>query len=256
MKAIDSKFGYFFLADISGFTAYLVGVELEHAGDILQELLEYVADEIKPLFTVHDFDTDSVFAYAAESRITHFERLYEVIGFAYAGFKNRLNAMSRRMTCTCAACRNVSSLDLKFIVHYGEYVFSDIRGKPTLLGLAPTFVRNRKWKEAVANTAGWRGYVLITENGLAHLDQPTDRFQGMEFLSDGVKSYGLDLEERYQSMVRARQIIVSPENADGMFSLELSVPPSIAWEWLNDPSKRNQWYPTLLHWSAHARPAA
>ena len=40
MKASNSEFGYFFLADISGFTAHLVGVELEHAGDILKDLLE------------------------------------------------------------------------------------------------------------------------------------------------------------------------------------------------------------------------
>ncbi|MCI0550502.1 MAG: DUF2652 domain-containing protein [Anaerolineae bacterium] len=232
----------------------MIDVELEHAGEILQELLEYVAEQIKPLFAVHDFDMDSVFAYAPDSTITRFESLFELIDSVYTGFKNRLNAMSRRMTCTCAACRNVSSLDLKFIVHYGEYLFSDIRGKRTLLGLAPTFVRNRKWKEVVANTAGWRGYVLITETGLAHLSQSADRLQGVEFLSDEIKTYGLDLEERYQSIVQTRRIAISPDDADGMFSLELSVPPPIAWEWLNDPSKRNQWYPTPLHWSAHSRP--
>ena len=69
MKVADSKFGYFILADISGFTAYLVGVELEYAGDILQELLEYVAEQIKLLFAVHDFDTDSVFSYATAGRV-------------------------------------------------------------------------------------------------------------------------------------------------------------------------------------------
>lgn len=187
MKTTDSKFGYFFLADISGFTAYLVGVELEHAGGILQELLEYVAEQIKPLLVVHDFDTDSVFAYATESKNVRFESLYELIGFVYTGFKNRLNSMSRRMTCTCAACRNVSSLDLKFIVHYGEYVYSQIQEKRALLGLAPTFVRNRKWKEAVANIVNWRGYALFTNISLAHLNQTTGEFQGLEFLSDNIK---------------------------------------------------------------------
>jgi hypothetical protein len=73
---------------------------LEHAGDILKELLEYVAGQIKPLFAVHDYDTDSVFAYASESRIDHFETLYDMTESTYTGFKDRLQAMSRRITCT------------------------------------------------------------------------------------------------------------------------------------------------------------
>lgn len=56
-------------------------------------------------------------------------------------------------------------------------------------------------------------------------------------------------------MVEARRVVVLPEDADGMFSLELSIPPPIIWEWLNDPAKRNQWYPALLKWNAHSRPS-
>jgi len=254
MKQIESQSGYFFLADISGFTAYLVGVELEHAGDILKELLEYVAGQIKPLFATFDYDTDSVFAWATESRIDRLETVHGLIDSTYIGFKNRLQAMSRRITCTCAACRNVSSLDLKFIVHHGEYIISGIHGNRTLMGVAPNFVRNRQWKEAVSNTTGWRGYVLISGPTLEHLNQIGDEFQGQEFLSKEIKLYGLNLEERYQAMLQTRRVVVSREDADGMFTLELPISPSILWEWLNDPVKRNQWYPSMLKWNAHSRP--
>lgn len=254
MKSTDLKSGYFFLADISGFTAYLVGVELEHAGDILKELLENVAEQIKPLFSVHDYDTDSVFAYASESRIDHFEPLFGMIESTYTGFKNRLQAMSRRITCTCAACRNVASLDLKFMVHHGEYIITEAQGRHMVLGSAPNFVRNRQWKQALASTPDWHGYVLITNTTLNHLDQTAEGFQGQEFLSDEVRLYGLNLEQRYEAVVKARRAIVSPEEADGMFSLELSVATPIVWEWLNHPAKRNQWYPSLLKWDAYSRP--
>ena len=83
MKATESKYGYFFLADISGFTSYLVGVELEHAGDILKELLEYLAGQIRPVFAAYDYDTDAIFAYAPESRIDHLEALYGMIESTY-----------------------------------------------------------------------------------------------------------------------------------------------------------------------------
>jgi len=254
MKATDLKSGYFFLADISGFTAYLVGVELEHAGDILKELLEYLAGQIRPQFSVLDYDTDSVFAYASDSKIDRFETLSGIIESTYAGFKNRLQAMSRRITCTCAACRNVASLDLKFMVHHGEYIITEAQGRHMVLGSAPNFVRNRQWKESLANTTDWRGYVLITDMTLRHLNQTAEGFQGQEFWTDEVRLYGLNLEERYESMVKARRVIVSPEDADGMFSLELSVSTPIVWEWLNDPAKRNQWYPSLLKWNAYSRP--
>jgi hypothetical protein len=254
MKTSDSKFGFFFLADISGFTAYLVSVELEHAGDILKELLEYLAGQISPHFTVLDYDTDSVFAYASESKIDRIETLSGMIESIYAGFKNRLQAMSRRITCTCAACRNVSSLDLKFIVHHGEYLISEIRGRRMLLGSAPNFVRNRLWKEPLADTTDWRGYVLITDTTLKHLDQTAEEFQGQEFLSDEVKLYGLNLEQQYQALLQARRVVVASKDADGAFALVLSIPPAIVWEWLNDPVKRNQWYPALLKWNAHSRP--
>lgn len=123
-----------------------------------------------------------------------------------------------------------------------------------LLGSAPNFVRNRLWKEPLANTTDWRGYVLITDTTLKHLNQTAEEFQGQEFLSDQVKLYGLNLEQRYQAMLQARRVVVAPMDADGAFALELSIPSSLVWEWLNDPVKRNQWYPALLKWNAHSRP--
>ncbi|MBI3152765.1 MAG: DUF2652 domain-containing protein, partial [Chloroflexi bacterium] len=196
----------------------------------------------------------AVFAYASESRIDRLEILYGMIESTYTGYKDRLQAMSRRITCTCAACRNVSSLDLKFMVHHGEYLFSEIRGKRTILGMAPNFVRKRLWKESSANIPDWRGYVLITDATLQHLDQSAEVFQGQEFVSHETKLYGLNLEQRYQAMLQARRVVVSLEEADGKFTLELPISPPFVWEWLNDPAKRNQWYPALLKWSAHSRP--
>lgn len=255
MNTYNSKFGYFFLADISGFTAYLVDVELEHATDILEELLEYIAGQIRPVFIIHDFDPDSVFAYAPASKIERFEILYELIDSTYTGFKNRLTAISRRTTCTCAACRSVTSLDLKFIVDYGEYVLSQVQERQALLGLVPLFVRNRAWKEPVVNSTAWRGYVLFTETCLVNLDLAAKEFQAMEFVSGQTRMCGLDLEAHYQDMIKARRVIVSPDETDGIFSLKLPLSRSAVWEWLNDPVKRNQWwYPGLAQWSAYLRP--
>ena len=44
--------GYLMLADISGYTSYLAGVELDHAHEILSDLLETIVGSLKPLLTI------------------------------------------------------------------------------------------------------------------------------------------------------------------------------------------------------------
>jgi hypothetical protein len=148
----------------------------------------------------------------------------------------------------------VESLDLKFIVDYGEYLLSQVKERQALIGLGPLFVRNRAWKEPVLSSAGWRGYVLFTETCLTNLNLAAKEFQWAEFTSDQTRMFGLDLEARYQEMMKARRVIVSPGEADGIFSIELPFSPATIWEWLNNPVKRNHWYPNLLKWSAYLRP--
>ena len=41
--------GYLVLADISGYTAYLAGVELDHAHEILSDLLETIVEVYRAL---------------------------------------------------------------------------------------------------------------------------------------------------------------------------------------------------------------
>jgi len=194
MTSTKPEFGYFFLADISGFSSYLAGVELEHAGDILRRLLEGVARKIEPLFSVQAFDMDSVFAYAPKAQMSRYESLYELIGATYLEFRNNLTVISDHITCTCAACRNVTSLDLKFMIHYGEYILSSVQEKQLLYGVDPTFVRNRIWKETVSASLGWRGYILFTEPCLASLQLPLNNFQGEEFDQAQFRMFGLELK--------------------------------------------------------------
>src|SRR3990172_7800628 len=106
---------------------------------------------------------DAIFAYTPEKRIVRGETLFELIENTYAAFKNRLISIKRHHTCACQACQTVNSLDLKFFIHYGEYIEHSIDDHHGLLGLAPMFVRKREWKEPVAVAVGWQGYALFTE---------------------------------------------------------------------------------------------
>ena len=71
--------GFLALADIAGFTSYLAGSELDHANDILGELLELIAERFAPLLTVVEFEGDAVYARAGEAAIPRGEVLLELL---------------------------------------------------------------------------------------------------------------------------------------------------------------------------------
>ena len=58
----QTRHGYLVLADISGYTSYLAQVELEHAHEILTDLLETIVEKFKQILTVSKLEGDAVFA--------------------------------------------------------------------------------------------------------------------------------------------------------------------------------------------------
>jgi len=52
------------IADISGYTSYLAGVELDHAQDILADLMDTVVTAFRPTFRLAKLEGDAAFVYA------------------------------------------------------------------------------------------------------------------------------------------------------------------------------------------------
>jgi len=246
--------GYLALADISGYEAYVTGTEFDHAQEIIIELLEFLVHRLRPLLTFVQIEGDAVFAYSPEKRILRGETLLELIENTYGAFKNQLTSIKQHHTCTCAACQNVNTLDLKFVIHHGEYIEHSIDDHHGLLGYAPMFVRKREWKEPVAVAAGWQGYALFTEDSLVELDLDPVDLEAVKFADAPVKIFVLNLQARYEALLETRQIRVEPEIADASIRSELDAPPSVVWEWLNDPQNRNLWWESFTRWTKRLRP--
>ena len=244
--------GYPLLADISGFVQFVNESEIEHANEIIRELLGFIIVKINSLFTVAQIDGDAIFAYAPQERIFRGEAVFELIESTYTAYKDQLLQVSRVRTCSCNACRNTSKLDLKFAVHYGEYIPSEFQKQFDLIGLAPYFIRKREWKEPVKEATQWQGYALFTEESLKQLNLQPDDLQLKEIPGGSVRTFGLDLEARYKSMLEQRHVKVSPEEAHYSFSFDFPISRDTLWDWVNDPDKRTQWY--ILKWSAQTRP--
>jgi len=247
------EYGYPLLADISGFVTFLTESETEHANEIIGELLEFIVAKINSLFTVAQIDGDAIFAYAPQERIFRGEAIFELIESTYIAYKDQLLQVNRVRTCGCNACRNTSKLDLKFALHYGEYIPNEFQKQFDLIGIAPYFIRKRDWKEPVREATKWQGYALFTEDSLKQLGLQPDDLQVMEIPGGSVRTFGLDLESRYNSMLEQRNVIINNEDALYTFSMDFPIAPTLLWDWLNDPEKRSQWF--ILNWSAQARPS-
>src|SRR5262245_30026534 len=125
--------GFLVLADLTGYTAYLAGSELEHAPTIAGDLLETVVGRLEPPFRLAKFEGDAAFLFAEDGRADS-SLLVDAIEACYLAFRRRLRSIAQATACDCASCRLAPRLDLKFFVHHGPYVRSRIAGRDELAG--------------------------------------------------------------------------------------------------------------------------
>jgi Protein of unknown function (DUF2652) len=113
------ELAYFAIADISGYTSFLTGVELDHAQDIIADFMDTVVKRLRPPFRLAKFEGDAVFVYAVAEKVDG-SLLQDTIESAYFKFRRRLRDVKQASTCECKACVAMSDLDFKFVVHHGE----------------------------------------------------------------------------------------------------------------------------------------
>jgi hypothetical protein len=239
----EIQHGYLVVADLSGYTSYLAGTELTHARDILTELLELIVQRFKPLLNIVQLEGDAVFAHVPKSKLQRDETLLEMMESSYLAFRDRVEGIRRRTTCQCNACKAIPTLDLKFIVHFGEYVLQNVSGIMELVGSDVNLV-HRLLKNHVAEATGWKAYSLFTEAGLTQLNVKLENLheqvESYEHLG-AVKTYSLNLRARYQELIEARRVCISPEEADYVLTQTVRASPVTVWDWMNDIQKRLQW---------------
>jgi hypothetical protein len=194
--------GYLVLADISGYTLFLAETELEHADIAISHLLEAIVGKLSSILTVAKLEGDAVFAYIEESKLPDGKTLLDLIDHTYLAFRNQANELSLKSTCPCRACRAIPSLDLKFMVHHGDFLLQQVAGIKDLLGTDVNLV-HRLLKNHVAESTGWRGYALFTDQGLEHMQVKEKSFiqqtESYEHLGE-VKTHVLDMHVRFEEM--------------------------------------------------------
>src|SRR5512135_592436 len=118
----------FLIADISGYTGYLADVELDHAQDILADLMGAVVSALRPGFRLAKLEGDAAFTYLAGEHPDG-TLLLDTIERCYFGFRRRRRDVRQATSCQCQACVRIPDLNLKFVVHQGMAVHQKVAGR-------------------------------------------------------------------------------------------------------------------------------
>jgi class 3 adenylate cyclase len=182
--AVDAPGGerYLLLADISGYTSFMTGVEKEHGADfsagipaaygILAGLLDSVVTGVAPDFDLVKLEGDAVFAVAPAARLDgRGDRVLERLEATYQAFVESRTRAIPAHDHICVACPAVADLDLKVVLHRGHTVRQTVGASSDLLGPAVT-VAHRLLKNTVRDRIGYRPYLLLTEPAATELGLP------------------------------------------------------------------------------------
>lgn len=236
----------FLIADISGYTRYLAGVELEHSLDVLTDLLDVIVSALRPGFRLSRVEGDAAFMYASGDELDG-SMLLDTIESCYFGFRRRRRDIHQSTSCPCNACLRIPELDLKFIVHHGPALIQEVAGRRELLGM-DAIVVHRLGKNHVVERFGLGAYALLSAACMdaAGLDPGAlgmiDHVETYDEIGD-VPLWVHDLERRWQEEEARVRVRVAPGETMLDLSVETIVAPQTAWEFLTKPGQRMSWQP-------------
>jgi Protein of unknown function (DUF2652)/Polyketide cyclase / dehydrase and lipid transport len=236
----------FLIADISGYTGYLADVELDHAQDILADLIGAVVSALRPNFRLAKLEGDAAFTYAVGETLDG-SMLLDTIERCYFGFRRRRRDVRQATSCECNACSRIPDLDLKFVVHHGSAILQKVAGRQELLG-SDVIVVHRLLKNEVVEQLGMPAYALFTQRCIDATDLDPAAL-GMRPHSESydrigdVPGWAHDLGRRWQEEEARGRVRVTPEQAIVDLEIPSKVPPQVAWEFLTKPGQRMTWQP-------------
>lgn len=232
------------IADISGYTSYLAGSELDHAQDILADLMTTVVVALRPGFRLSKLEGDAAFAYLLADAIDG-SRLLDTVEKTYFAFRRRLRDIAQATSCECNACVLMPRLDLKVIVHHGTVIRHRIAGHEELVG-SDVIVVHRLLKNHVVDGLGIPAYALFSEACITAMGVDPGAL-GMTEYHDTSEELGEvvgwvhDLGAAWSAELDRRRVIVSDADAGYVYETVVPAPRDIVWSFMTDPALRPRW---------------
>jgi class 3 adenylate cyclase len=222
--AIPTKFDavagqrYLLLADISGFTAFLHGVEQAHGVDfsagipagyeVVGALLDVVVQGVQPAFQIAKLEGDAVFAVApAESLDGQGEAVLDRLRAVYRSFYDvREERKTSASDHICTGCPVVGTLNLKVVLHRGQAVRQTVGSTVELLGPAVN-VAHRLLKNSIQSLLGYPAYVFVSDAAAAGLGLTGAGLEHLEEYADVGRVHGRVIEVVERSPEALSQVL-------------------------------------------------
>jgi len=236
---VATQFGYFLIADITGYTQYLSGSELDHAQQTLTALLNLLIRHTQPPLIISRLAGDAVISYGLRDGFMQGQTFAEAIEDTYVDFRRAIERMVRNTTCQCNACRNIGSLDLKFFVHYGEFSVQKLDAHDELVG-SDVILIHRLLKNRVTEQLGLRAYTLYTDAALRQLglDPAASGFVAHEESYENfehVATWVEDMHPVWEARRDAVQVTIPPDRQLIAASTVITVSREVLWDYLIQP---------------------
>ncbi|MCE9645872.1 MAG: DUF2652 domain-containing protein [Chloroflexi bacterium] len=235
--------GLLLITDITGYSKYVHQTELEHAQSSLTDLLHLLIDYTRSPLVLSKLEGDAVFAYAPSEGFLLGQTLVEMVESTYLAFRKALELMIRNTTCTCAACRSLKDLDLKFFVHYGSFTIQKLNEYRELLGNDVNMV-HRLAKNHIREQTGFGAYAAYTRaviekmglSGIAgSMISHRETFADVGEVQLCVQNMH-DVWERRGNEVR---ITAEKNHLMGKLEFNFPYPPEVMWQYITAPEFRS-----------------
>ena len=232
------------IADISGYTSYLAGVELDHAQDILADLINTVVTALRPNFKLAKLEGDAAFVFAPAEKVDG-SLLLDTIERCYFGFRRRRRDVRQATSCECNACLRIPDLNLKIVAHHGLILRQKVAGREELLG-SDVIVVHRLLKNTIVEGLGVEAYAAFSQ---ACIDAMAIDPAALEMIRhtetyDHVGEVAVwvhDLERRWQEEDSRERVIVTAKDALFAVDFDIAAPPQVVWEFITTPGRRTNW---------------
>lgn len=240
-----SEKAFFLIADISGYTKFLATSEIEHAQDIIADLMDTVVEALRPTFRLAKFEGDAAFLYAPRDSIDG-SLLEDAVEGAYFVFRRRQRDVVQSSACTCKACASMGDLDFKFVVHHGAMVKQSMGGREELAGRDVILV-HRLLKNTVKERFGPRAYALYSDACIAAMNTDAaarglaEHAESIDIIGD-VVTWRRDLEAAWQVEDARTKQVVERDGAYLVWDFEIPAPRQTVWEYATVPGQWLQWW--------------
>lgn len=239
--------GYLLLADITGYTSFVASTSTEASSTIAGSLLNALLDGVFPPFKVANIVGDALFLYAPDDGSASGQTVLDAIDTLYCTFTDNVCALKYGASCPNDPSLLAGALDLKLVVHYGEYAVTVLGQREELSG-SDVILLHRLAKNRVAQELGLTGYAMLTKGAVGRMDLMPffetleARVEQVEHIGE-VETYVYPLApiwERHRRSVRCVVERGSPLLVDEI-TVDVAVPPCRAWELCTEPAYRMQW---------------